>query len=156
MHLRKLRTVMPVFAVIFLLVGFVAGCGGGGNQSKPQGDAPSKEQKASKKEETGKKGAGMEAKIALGKVRIVKAENKRFTLAPSTDKQGKKPIAFKVIPDAKITLDGKELKLADVKKGQQAKVEYVVREKLGVPNRARAVTLFSKDKGGAKGGETTG
>ncbi len=82
----------------------------------------------------------------------MKAENKRFTLAPSTDEQGKKSIAFKAIPDAKITLDGEEVELADMKKGQQAKVEYVVREKLGVPNRARVLELFSNDGGG----ETTG
>ena len=51
-----------------------------------------------------------------------------------------------------ITLGGKEAKLEDLKKGQQAQVEYVERNER---NRARSVRLFESG-GDSQGGEKTG
>lgn len=155
MHLRRSWTILLV--LIFMLVGFIASCGGGGDQSGEQENGASEGQGASSERQGGtgqKEDGGPETKIALGKVQNVKAENKRFSVVPSVEEQGEKPIAFKVTPNAKITLDGKEVDLADVKKGQQAQVEYVVREEMGVPNRARGIELFSN--GGGSGGGTSG
>ena len=53
--------------------------------------------------------------------------------------QGKKPVVFRLAQQTNITLAGKEAKLDDMEKGQQAQVEYVVRNDR---NRARVVRLF--------------
>jgi hypothetical protein len=133
-------------AMIVLIAGLLAGCGGGdqsGGGSKQDGAAKEK-----------KGGNAPEKKIALGTIRFVNPETKRFTVRPSTDEQGEKPIAFKLAKKARITLGGKEVELGDMKKGQQAQVEYVVRND---NNRARSVKLFeSGDSGGDQGGEKTG
>ncbi len=77
----------------------------------------------------------------------MKAEKGRFTLKPSAEAQGEEPIPFKLAPEAKVTLDGREAEPSQMKPGQQAQVEYVVREDLAVPNRARVVELFSTGGG---------
>ena len=73
----------------------------------------------------------------------------------SKAEQGKKRLVFKLAKKSKVTLGGKEAKLEDMKKGQQAQVEYVERNER---NRARSVRLF--DTGGGsqddQGGEKTG
>lgn len=159
MHLRRSWVILLV--LIFMLTGFIASCGGGNDQSGEQENEASEGQGASSERQGGtgqKEGGAPGTKIALGKVQNVKAENKRFSVVPSVEEQGEKPIAFKVTPNAKITLDGKEVDLADVKKGQQAQVKYIVREEMGVPNRVRGIELFSNDggSGGGGGGGATG
>src|SRR4029453_11942147 len=77
-----------------------------------------------------------------------------FSVRPTIDEQGNKPVAFRLAHETSITLGGKEAKLEDMKKGQQAQVEYVERNER---NRARSVRLF--DTGGGSqddqgGGQT--
>lgn len=133
------------FLVVFVLLGgILAGCGGGesGNGSQQQEGGGG----AQKEEEAGGGGAQKEedapqAKIALGTVGAVNEKAERFTLRPSVDAQGKDPIPFKLTPDAKLTLDDKEAGFAELQKGRQAQVQYVVKKGL---NRAKSVTLFSE------------
>jgi len=127
-----------------LLVGLLAGCGGGdGSQGGEAGGA--------KREGGGGQGAGgqkagaSESKTALGTVVFINPETERFTLRPAVEAQGEKPIPFKVTPKAKITLDDKEATFEDMEQGQQAQVTYVVRND---QNRVRTVTLFSKGESG--------
>ena len=87
-----------------------------------------------------------ETKIALGTIQRVNTEAKRFTLIPASEERDKEPQAFKLTPQAKITLGDKEAELADMEKGQQANVEYIVLKDL---NRVRSVQLF--EGGGASG-----
>ena len=80
-----------------------------------------------------------------------------FSVRPTIDQQGKKPVVFRLAKEARITLAGKEAKLEDMKKGQQAQVEYLVRNDR---NRAVSVRMFeggggSKDDQGTENGEGT-
>jgi len=133
------------FVIAFvLLVGLLAGCGGGdGSQGGEAGGA--------KREGGGGQGAGgqkagaSESKTALGTVVFINPETERFTLRPVVEAQGEKPIPFKVTPKAKITLDDKEATFEDMEQGQQAQVTYVV---INDQNRVRTVTLFSKGESG--------
>ena len=68
-----------------------------------------------------------------------------FSVRPTIDQQGKKPVVFRLAKEATITLAGKEAKLEDMKKGQQAQVEYLVRNDR---NRTVSVRLF--EGGGSK------
>ena len=76
-------------------------------------------------------------------------------MRPTIGEQGNKPVAFRLANETSITLGGKEAKLEDMKKGQQAQVEYVERNER---NRARSVRLFDTgggskdDQGGGKTG----
>jgi len=145
MHLRGPSKAL-FLTMIVLIAGLLTSCGGGDQSgSGSQQDGGAKE----------KKGNAPEKKIALGTVGFVNPETKRFTVRPSTDEQGKKPIVFKLAKKAKITLAGKEVKQEDMKKGQQAQVEYVVRND---NNRARSVKLFESGGSGDDqgGGEKTG
>ena len=130
MHLRGPSKAL-FLTMIVLIAGLLTSCGGGDQSgSGSQQDGGAKE----------KKGNAPEKKIALGTVGFVNPETKRFTVRPSTDEQGKKPIVFKVTPKAQITLNDEEATLEDMKQGQQAQVEYVA---VDGKNRARTVTLFS-------------
>jgi hypothetical protein len=142
MHLRRLSAA-PFLLVLILLAGILAGCGGGdqsGNESQGGG---SQQQQDGGSGAQNKKDAP-QAKIALGTVGAVNEKAERFTLRPSVEAQGKDPVLFKLTPEARVTLDGKEAGLADMQKGRQAQVEYVVKKDL---NRARSVTLFSEGGG---------
>ena len=145
MHSRGPSTAL-FLTMIVLIAGLLTSCGGGDQSgSGSQQDGAAKEKKGEN---------APEKKIALGTVAFVNPETERFTVRPSTDEQGKKPIAFKLVKNARITLGDKEAKLEDMKKGQQAQVEYVVRND---NNRARSVKLF--EGGGStedQGGEKTG
>jgi hypothetical protein len=146
MHPRGPSTAL-FLVMIVLIAGLLTGCGGGdqsGSGGSQQGDG-AKENGAKENRAKEKKGNAPEKKIVLGTVRFVNAETKRFTVRPSTEQQGEKPIVFKLAKKATVTLDGKEVELGDMKKGQQAQVEYVVRND---HNRARSVKLFAGDQGG--------
>jgi hypothetical protein len=94
-------------------------------------------------------------KILFGTVTFVNTKTEGFSVRPTIDEQGKKPVAFRLANESSITLGGKEAKLEDMKKGQQAQVEYVERNER---NRARSVRLFEA-RGGSQddqGGEKTG
>ncbi len=141
MHQRRSLTAL-LFALLALLVGFAAGCGGGEEGSRPQeqgGVGTPGEQGGG----TGQKGKGRpEIKIAPGTIESVDPEAETLVLRPT---QGE-PMSFMILPRTKIEQDGKSAELADLREGQSVQVRYVVREG---ENRARLVLAFG-------GGETTG
>lgn len=156
----NLRVSLAVF-VIFSLSLVVVGCGGG-DQADNQQDAGSKTSGGQNQQEgsNGSGGSGQEGedaqeiKVAVGKIIAVNAERDRFVVKPAKGEN----MAFKAVSKARINLDGKEVDLADMENGQQVQLEYTVREEMGVPNRARSITLFSNDAGGGdeSGGGSTG
>jgi hypothetical protein len=167
MHPRGLSPAL-FLATIVLIVGLLAGCGGGdqagsgsqqagGKKAKQEQTAPEKQEQNKPEKQDGnapKQKAKNEPakKILFGLVKFVNPKTEGFSVKPTIKKQGKKPVAFRLAQQTRITLGGKEAKLEDMKKGQQAQVEYVVRNDR---NRARVVRLF--EGGGetqdGKGGE---
>jgi hypothetical protein len=149
MYLRRPPAALfLVMAILF--AGLLAGCGGGDQQSgnKEQGDDASG---GAKKQAANKQAS--EPKIALGTIKSVKIDRRRIVLKPSSEEQGEKPIPFKTVRDATITLDNEKVELADIKEGQQAQITYVVRNER---NMAREVSLISNGGAGSGGGEETG
>jgi hypothetical protein len=162
MHPRGLSPAL-FLAMIVLIAGFLAGCGGGdqsgggsqqngGSQAKQDENAPEKQGGNAPQKQ--RKNAP-EKKILFGIVKFVNPKTEGFSVKPTIKKQGEKPVVFRLAQQTRITLGGKEAKLEDMKKGQQAQVEYVVRNDR---NRARVVRLF--EGGGetqdGKGAEKTG
>ncbi len=140
MHSREnaARLLLVLFVLCALLVGLVAGCGGGdqaqgGGQEKQQGEAAKQGGEAGGAEAS-------ETKIAFGTIRAVKPDKGRISLRPTAEAQGEEFMDFKVAKDAQITLDGKDAEVADIKGGQQAKIEYVDNEK-GI-SRVKNLELF--------------
>lgn len=154
MHTRGLSTVL-FLATIVLIAGLLTGCGGGDQSgSGSQQDGGSKAQQ----DENAPKKQGKNApkkKILFGTVTFVNPKTEGFSVRPTIDEQGNKPVAFRLAKETSITLGGKEAKLEDMKKGQQAQVEYVERNER---NRARSVRLFEAGGGSQddQGGEKTG
>jgi hypothetical protein len=147
MHPRGLSTAL-FLAMTVLLVGLLAGCGGGdqggsgsqqdgGKQAKQDQNAPEKQNGGASKQKGGDEPA---KKILFGKVTFVNPKTEGFSVKPTLKAQGKKPVVFRLAQQTKITLAGKEAKLDDMEKGMQAQVEYVVRNDR---NRARLVRLFA-------------
>ena len=146
MHPRNFSTAL-FLAMTVLIVGLLAGCGGGdqsgsgsqqaGEKGAKQGqNAPEKQNGGASKQKAGNKPA---KKILFGTVTFVNSKTEGFSVKPTVKAQGKKPVAFRLAQQTRITLAGKEAKLDDMEKGQQAQVEYVVRNDR---NRARVVRLF--------------
>ena len=134
-------------AGVILLAGLLAGCGGGdqaGNGSQDGGSEGTKQRggEAAKKEgnRAVKKKARPGARVALGTVGSVNLESRGLTLQPSTPVQGKGPIPFKIARNATVTLDDEEAELAQVERGQQAQITYILRNEVNV---ARQVALIS-------------
>ena len=151
MRLRESSAISLLLPLVLcvLLAGLLAGCGGGssnqsgnggGNQAHKKGGAAAKKQAPQKK-------------IAIGTVKGFHEDRRRISLRPAADAQSKKPLAFKIRKNAKITLGGKAAELSDVKEGQQAQIEYVVKNEV---NRAVTVHLFETGGQSAGGGEKTG
>ena len=146
MHPRSFSTAL-FLAMIVLMVGLLTGCGGGdqsGSGSQQGGEKQAKQdQKAPEKKGGGaakQKAKNKPAKkILFGTVTFVNSKTEGFSVKPTVKAQGKKPVAFRLAQQTRITLAGKEAKLDDMEKGQQAQVEYVVRNDR---NRARVVRLF--------------
>jgi hypothetical protein len=159
MHPRGLSTVL-FLATIVLIAGLLTGCGGGdqsGSGSQPDGGSKAEQSKNAPVEqgENAPKKRGKNApkkKILFGTVTFVNPKTEGFSVRPTIDEQGNKPVAFRLANETSITLGGKEAKLEDLKKGQQAQVEYVERNER---NRARSVRLFESG-GDSQGGEKTG
>jgi hypothetical protein len=149
MHQRGISTVL-FLVTIALIAGSLTGCGGqsgsgsqqdGGSKAEQGKNAPVKQGKNAPKK-----------KILFGTVAFVNPKTEGFSVRPTIDEQGNKPVAFRLAHETSITLGGKEAKLEDMKKGQQAQVEYVKRNER---NRARSVRLFetggdSQDNQGGK------
>ena len=143
-----------MLAMIVLIAGLLTGCGGDQSGSASQQDGGGKAgQDGNAPKEQGKNAP--EKKILFGVVKFVNPKTEGFSVRPTIEEQGKKPVVFRLAKESSITLGGKEAKLEDMKKGQQAQVEYVERNDR---NRARTVRLFEAG-GGAQdnqGGEKTG
>ena len=154
MHQRGLSTVLFLVTIV-LIAGLLTGCGGGDRSgSGSQQDGGSKaEQGNNASNKRGK--SGTKKKILFGTVKFVNPKTEGFSVRPTIDEQGNKPVAFRLAKESSITLGGKEAKLEDMKKGQQAQVEYVERNER---NRARSVRLFEASGGSQddQGGEKTG
>jgi hypothetical protein len=144
MHQRRLSTVVFLATIVLILI---TSCGGGdqsGNGSQQDGGSQAEQgQNAPKK------------KVVFGTVTFVNPKTEGFSVRPTIEEQGKKPVVFRLANESSITLDGNEAKLEDMKKGQQAQVEYVERNER---NRARSVRLFETGGGSQddQGGEKTG
>ncbi len=158
MHQRGITTALLLVTIVFILI---AGCGDqsgsgsqqdGGSQTEQGQNAPKKQdENASKKqgENAPKK------KVVFGTVTFVNPKTEGFSVRPTIEEQGNKPVVFRLANETSITLDGNEAKMEDMKKGQQAQVEYVERNER---NRARSVRLFETSGGSQddQGGEKTG
>jgi hypothetical protein len=154
MHPRGLSTVL-FLATIVLIAGLLTGCGGGdqsGSGSQPDGGSKAEQSKNAPVEQGEN---APKKKILFGTVTFVNPKTEGFSVRPTIDEQGNKPVAFRLANETSITLGGKEAKLEDMKKGQQAQVEYVERNDR---NRARSVRLFEAGGGSQddQGGEKTG
>jgi hypothetical protein len=154
MNTRGLSTVL-FLATIVLIAGLLAGCGGGDQSgSGSQQDGGSKAEQGKNAPVKQDKNAPKK-KILFGTVTFVNPKTEGFSVRPTIDEQGNKPVAFRLAKETSITLGGKEAKLEDMKKGQQAQVEYVERNER---NRARSVRLFEAGGGSQddQGGKKTG
>jgi hypothetical protein len=154
MNTRGLSTVL-FLATIVLIAGLLAGCGGGDQSgSGSQQDGGSKAEQGKNAPVKQDKNAPKK-KILFGTVTFVNPKTEGFSVRPTIDEQGNKPVPFRLAKETSITLGGKEAKLEDMKKGQQAQVEYVERNER---NRARSVRLFEAGGGSQddQGGEKTG
>ena len=153
MHQRVLFTVLFLATIVLILI---TGCGGGdqsGSGSQQDGGSQAEQGENAPKKQG--KNAPKKKKIVFGTVTFVNPKTEGFSVRPTIEEQGKKPVVFRLANETSITLDGNEAKLEDMKKGQQAQVEYVERNER---NRARNVRLFEADGGsqGEQGTEKTG
>jgi hypothetical protein len=126
--------------VLVLLLGFLAGCGGGGDQSGGSGSQGGGQQ-------GGEQGGGQQggeaadegpaqAKIALGSIESVQPEERKLVLKPSFEAQGGDQITFNVRKNAEIQVNDQEAELSELQTGPPAQVEYVTKNDV---NRALAV-----------------
>jgi hypothetical protein len=155
MHQRGLSTVL-FLATIVLIAGLLTGCGDQSGSGSQQDGGSKAEQGKNAPEGQGENAAkNAPKKILFGTVTFVNTKTEGFSVRPTIDEQGNKPVAFRLANESSITLGGKEAKLEDMKKGQQAQVEYVERNER---NRARSVRLFEAGGGSQddQGGEKTG
>jgi hypothetical protein len=152
MYQRVMTTVLFLATILLILI---TGCGGGDqSRSGSQQDGGSQaEQGANAPVEQGENAP--KKKVVFGTVTFVNPKTEGFSVRPTIEEQGKKPVVFRLANETSITLDGNEAKLEDMKKGQQAQVEYVERNER---NRARSVRLFETGGGSQddQGGEKTG
>lgn len=130
-----LSLLLPILTSL-LLVGSLAGCGGGdqsGGDGQEQGEKAAGE--VAKKE-------SLQRKVAIGTVRAFKEDKRRLSLRPAANAQSKKPIGFKIRKNAQITLGGQKAEPQDIKEDQQAQITYVLKNDV---NRAVVVHLFEPD-----------
>lgn len=125
----RTRVALSLMAVI-LLAGLLAGCGGGEDQSGNRGgsqDGRASQQRAGGKQGPAAQNKAPRSKIVLGKITSVGPNE--VVLRPSTAVQSKGPTTFKIGPNTRIVVNGREAELADVKKGQDAQISYVGKNK---------------------------
>lgn len=151
---KRLKVFLLVLTV--LLAGFVSGCGGGGqSEDRSQGGGDSAKQSGEK----ARKKKAPETKIALGTIVFINPEKDVFTLRKGSVKEGSKPVPYRLLPKAKINIDGEKASVEDMEQGQQAQVKYFTKKtKKGEEvNLAREVEAFKAGGGSTTGeGETTG
>lgn len=158
MHPRGRAATVSLITLI-LLGAFLAGCGGGGSQDsaeKKQGDEAAKKdapQKDAQQKDAQQKDAP-QMKIAIGKVRTVIPDKRRLVLRQAEEMQGGERLAFNVRKTAKIEQGGEKVEMGDISEGQQAQVQYIVKNDV---NRALSVHLFEvEDQQPSGEGEKTG
>ena len=131
----RTRVALSLMAVI-LLAGLLAGCGGGEDQSQNRGgshngggarDGGGAQERGGGRQGAAARNKAPRSKIAVGTITSV-GPNK-VVLRPSTAVQSNGPITFKVRQKTQITVNGREAELADVKKGQDAQISYVGKNK---------------------------
>lgn len=153
MHPRGRAATVSLITLI-LLGAFLVGCGGGGSQDsaeKKQGDEAAKKD-APQKDAQQKDAPQM--KIAIGKVRTVIPDKRRLVLRQAEEMQGGERLAFNVRKTAKIEQGGEKVEMGDISEGQQAQVQYIVKNDV---NRALSVHLFEvEDQQPSGEGEKTG
>ncbi len=150
--LRRQRSTVLSLAAFFLLAGLLAGCGGNGGTGSGSQNGGENGGDGDAGGGAGGGGAGgdannaTETKIALGRIVSVKPDNGKIVLRKvGAGDQGGERMVFKVKKNAQITLDDKQVELADAKEGQQAQIGYVVSEEQ--TNLAKTVELFASDGG---------
>jgi hypothetical protein len=152
MHQRGIFTVLFLVTIVLIAL-LLTGCGdqSGSGSQQDGGSKAEQGEKASKKR--GKNAP--KKKIVFGTVTFVNPKTEGFSVRPTIEEQGKKPVVFRLANKTSITLDGKEAKMEDIEKSQRAQVEYVERNER---NRARSVKLFEAGGGSQddQGGEKTG
>ena len=145
-----MRTRIPstaLFLLVFILLsGFLTGCGGGDQSGNggSQGDGSGGEKQGETPQGEAPQGNAPQAKIALGTIRSVKPDRRKIVLRPSVEIQGGERMIFKVKKNAEISLNDQPAEMSDVKEGQQAQIQYVIKNER---NRARAVALISNGEG---------
>lgn len=144
----RFKGIFTVGAISLLfLVGVVAGCGGSEQSNDQQGGGGATSTDESPQATSGGTDGGTVQglgnasgnKIAVGNIVRVDTDKRRFVVKPAKGEN----MTFKAVPKVQVELDEKEAELADLEKGQQIQLEYIVREGMSVPNRARSITLFS-------------
>jgi hypothetical protein len=137
------RTRVPSAAhflvVLTLLLGFLAGCGGGGEQSGSGESQGGGEQGGA--EQGGGEAANQQApqqKIALGTIKRVKPDRRKVVLKPTSEAQGGEQMTFNVRKNAEIRVNDQDGEMADIQSGQSAQIEYVTKNEV---NRAVAVEI---------------
>jgi hypothetical protein len=145
------RKIAMLLTALFVSASALVGCGGEGGQEGGQEGRPTNEEAQGQSGTTDREdqiGGGttgaQEVKIAPGTIESVDPERRTLVLKQT---QGE-PMTFRIVQRARITLDGKEAQLEDLKEGQNAQVRYVVREG---KNRARVVKAFSAGEGDTTG-----
>src|SRR5829696_2345299 len=107
MNTRGLSTVL-FLATIVLIAGLLAGCGGGDQSgSGSQQDGGSKAEQGKNAPVKQDKNAPKK-KILFGTVTFVNPKTEGFSVRPTIDEQGNKPVAFRLARETTITLGGKE------------------------------------------------
>jgi hypothetical protein len=130
---KRSSTALLLASLLLLGVFVAAGCGGG---SEEQPDERRQSRTPQKQGDEAGKQPTLQVKIALGKIVSADLETNRIIL----DQLKGRTMSFKVARRAPITLDGESAELADIKKGQQAQIQYVINNER---NRARKVDAFS-------------
>jgi Cu/Ag efflux protein CusF len=76
------------------------------------------------------------AKKVTGEIKKVNLDTKKIWVRPSSEQD--KIISFKILPGATIMVNSQNAELADLKAGQQAQIQYFIKEGI---NRARSVKV---------------
>ncbi|HEV2094538.1 MAG TPA: hypothetical protein VGR18_15365 [Rubrobacter sp.] len=152
--LSRLRLAVSLLTLLVVLAVPLAGCGGGEQPggSQDSGSQDSGSQDGGQQES---KNAARETKIGIGNVVAVYPDRRRMVVQPSQKAEDLEKFRVKVRKNTEITLGGEKAEMGDVAEGQQARVEYVVKNDV---NRAVSVQLFEVEgspEGQPQGEETS-
>jgi hypothetical protein len=157
---RGLSAALFIVSVLLAML-VLAGCGGGEQSGSGSQDGGGSDAKREQQGAGAANQGGPQLKIAVGTIVATDPESKpngKIILRPTAQVQGGERMIFKVAKNAEITLEDKGAKLADLKKGQQAQIEYSVvkvvnkdTDKTRNVNRARAVRAFIEPEGNRGG-----